>query len=335
MHKAFVFSETPPDKSRVLAPEICDRSAWYGRELQMDDWLLPLPPSCTVEIDDVARVLKYDPRLVDELQPTQFDLSHCRESMAQVGELLRHGVGFAVLDRVPVERYSVSESRAIAWLLVNLLGPVVAQKFSGKNIYDVHDTGTALGYGVRRSLTNFEQEFHTDGPWVRHSPWVVGLFCQQSAREGGISRMVSLSTVHNELRRQHPIHLERLYEPFWWDRQAEHPPNQMKAASHPVYRYDGTTLIARYYEDYIINGYKLIGSPLDAPGVEALAAMRGIVEKEGVGAEFRLRAGQFLFVNNRLLAHGRSKFTDGSQSKRKRHLLRFWVRGEGRPDIDG
>ena len=335
MHKALVFTETPIDQPRVIAPEIHDRSAWYGRDLRGQDWVLPMPPSCTVEIDDIARALKYDPRPTDELEPAFFELSHCRKILSRVDERLRNGVGFAVLDRVPVERYSVSESRAIAWLLVGLLGPVVAQKANGKAIYDVHDAGVTLGYGVRRSLSNVEQEFHTDGAWVRHAPATVALFCLQSARVGGTSRVVSLSTVHNELRQRHPMLLGRLYEPFWWDRQAEHPPSEMKAASHPVFHYDGTKLSARYYEDYIHNGHELAGCPLDPAGAASLAAIRSVVEEAGVRAEFRLRPGQILFVNNRLLAHGRNGFSDEDQTQRKRHLLRLWVRREGRSPIDG
>ena len=43
------------------------------------------------------------------------------------------------------------------------LGQVVAQKVNGARFYDVKDTGQALGYGVRRSVTNLGQPFHTDG----------------------------------------------------------------------------------------------------------------------------------------------------------------------------
>ena len=53
-------------------------------------------------------------------------------------------------------------------------------------------------------------------------PSAIGLFCLQFAQQGGLSRVVSLCTVHNELRRCHPDLLARLYRPFWWDRQAEH-----------------------------------------------------------------------------------------------------------------
>ena len=33
-------------------------------------------------------------------------------------------------------------------------------------LYDVRDTGRTLEYGVRRSITNLDLTFHTDGPWL-------------------------------------------------------------------------------------------------------------------------------------------------------------------------
>jgi hypothetical protein len=170
-----------------------------------------------------------------------------------------------VVDRFPVERYDLDGNRAIGWLLAALLGQVVAQKANGARLYDVRDTGQALGYGVRRSVTNLDQPFHTDGGWLWKAPAFVGLFCLESALEGGLSRFVSLVTAHNILRRTRPDLLARLYRPFAWDRQGEHAAEAPRVSRQPVFEYDGT-LAARYYEDYIVNGYRLAGAELDAEG---------------------------------------------------------------------
>src|SRR2546426_12272044 len=123
--------------------------------------------------------------------------------MTAVDHKLRRGVGLAVVDRIPVERFSVEENRALYWLLGSLLGRPVAQKWDGTMIYDVRDTGKPLEYGVRRSVTNLELQFHTDAPWLALPPERVGLYCLNPAREGGVSQVVSLATVHNELQRRH------------------------------------------------------------------------------------------------------------------------------------
>ena len=85
------------------------------------------------------------------------------------------GPGFAVLDRVPVERYRWQEGQAIGWVLANLMGRVVAQKHDGTRLYDVRDTGKALAQGIRRSITNLEHEVHTDGSWLSLPPRFIGL----------------------------------------------------------------------------------------------------------------------------------------------------------------
>src|SRR5256712_9498417 len=111
--------------------------------------------------------------------------------------------------------------------------------FPYTTLFRSRDTGKALEYGVRRSVTNLELQFHTDAPWLALPPERVGLLCLRPAREGGVSQVVSLATVHNELRRRRPDLLPRLYRPFPWDRQAEHAPADDQVAWPPVVPPDG------------------------------------------------------------------------------------------------
>jgi len=85
---------------------------------------------------------------------------------------------------VPVERYSVTENRAIGWLLALLLRQVVAQKWDGTLLYDVKRFRQTLrAWYMRRSVTNLEQPFHTDGGWLWMPPSAIGLFCLQPAQQ--------------------------------------------------------------------------------------------------------------------------------------------------------
>src|SRR5882672_3875709 len=161
--------------ARVAAPpmldaDVRDARAWRRDDLSPADWLVALSPRCLDELDAVARQVRRDPLPPLVLTPEQFTLEACAEVMRRVRDTLRHGIGLAVLDRVPVERYSVEENRALAWLLGSLLGRLVAQKWDGAMLYDVRDTGKKLEYGVRRSVTNLELQFHTDAPWIAEPP---------------------------------------------------------------------------------------------------------------------------------------------------------------------
>ena len=320
---------------QMLHEEITDDRAWKRETLSPEDWLVPFPWAGVLELDAIVQFMRRHPQPAAHLKPAAFELTACTQVMAQVRTQLQCHVGFAVVDRVPVERYSLTERRAIGWLLASLLGQVVAQKWDGTLLYDVKDSGQPLGRGVRRSVTNLGQAFHTDGGWLWMPPSAIGLFCLQPAQQGGLSRLVSLFTVHNELQRWRPDLLARLYRPFWWDRQAEHAPHDVSVSRHPIYQYDGHTLMARYYEDYVCNGSILAGEALDAAGIVALAAMRAILDTPENWVEFRVEQGQLQYINNRQFAHARTAFGDAPGVRSQRHMLRLWNRDEGATSLEG
>jgi alpha-ketoglutarate-dependent taurine dioxygenase len=318
-----------------LAPEDVEvKKSWRRESISPERWLIPLPADCVAELDEVAAAVRATPRPVDTLDPAEFSLRACTAVMASVRAKLETDTGLAVVDRFPVERYSQAENLAIGWLLAAMLGQVVAQKANGMRLYDVKDSGQALGYGVRRSVTNLGQPFHTDGGWLWKAPAFVGLFCLESAMEGGLSRFVSLVTAHHELRRRRPDLLARLYQPFHWDRQGEHAPDAPRVSRQPVFEYEGGTLASRYYEDYIRNGSKLAGAKLDDEGLRALEAVREIVDDPVNWVEFRIEKGQLQYLNNRQFAHSRTAFTDPGPGQ-GRHMLRLWNRDEGTWHLEG
>ena len=318
-----------------VAPEDVElKKSWTRESISPEGWLIPLPADCVAELDEVAAAVRATPRPVDTLDPADFSLRACTAVMASVRAKLETDTGLAVVDRFPVERYGQAENLAIGWLLAAMLGQVVAQKANGTRLYDVKDSGQALGYGVRRSVTNLGQPFHTDGGWLWKAPAFVGLFCLESAMEGGLSRFVSLVTAHHELRRRRPDLLARLYQPFHWDRQGEHAPDAPRVSRQPVFEFEGGTLASRYYEDYVRNGSKMAGEELDDERTQALVAMREIVDDPANWVEFRIEKGQLQYLNNRQFAHSRTAFTDPGPGQ-GRHMLRLWNRDEGTWHLEG
>ena len=319
----------------MLDADARDPRAWRRDTVTPADWLVALSPRCLEELDAVARAVREDPLPSLLLSPEQFELRACTQTLARAREILRTGIGLVVLDRVPVERYSPEENRALAWLLGSLLGRLVAQKWDGTMIYDVRDTGKALEYGVRRSVTNLDLVFHTDAAWLPLPPELVGLYCINSAREGGVSRFVSLVSVHTEMARRHPALLARLYRPVPWDRQAEHAPGDAKVTRRPVFQYDSGVFMACVNEKLIETGAELAGEPLDAEAREALAAMREILDSPDFAVELTIQRGQVQLINNRAFAHARTDFVDAPEPELKRHMIRLWTREEGRRSFHG
>ncbi len=319
---------------QFIADTFEEPQAWTREHLSPADWLIRLSDACLAELHEAIRAFRIAPCPIPNLSPDTLSLAACMAAMAKVRTALQQ-TGLAVLDRVPVAQYSPDENKAIAWLLSRMLGPIVSQKLDGTTLYNVKDSGKALGYGVRRSVTNLEQSFHTDGGWLTHAPEVVGLFCLQPAQEGGSSRVVSLITVHHVMQQRYSDLLSRLYQPFCWDRQAEHGPDEARYSRHPVYQYDGRMLTARYYEDYIFNGYKLAGASLDRTGAAALEAMRTVIEAPEHGVEFSLGKGQIAFINNQQCAHARTAFRDADALHLRRHIVRLWNRRIETPTLEG
>ena len=221
------------------------------------------------------------------------------------------------------------------WLLASLVARPVAQKWDGTSIYDVTDLGRPPGNGVRPDVTNAEQNFHTDNSYNHVPPHYVGLMCLRTAMEGGVSGIVSFATAHEEMRKRHPDLLPRLYQPFYFDRQREHAPDDVMTTHHPMLEDKDGRLIARLSHFQVKNGQKLAGVPLDAQGAAALQAFEAILNEPGMSARFQFQPGQMQLIDNRALGHKRTAFRDWPEPERKRLLVRLWLRDSGSRAYNG
>jgi alpha-ketoglutarate-dependent taurine dioxygenase len=306
---------------------------WTRATLPPDAGQRRLDGACLGELLDAVQALRANPLPVLALSPDDFELPACRRLMANVKEALDHGVGFVVLDRLPLERLTADEAVGCYWLLSRLLARPVAQKWDGTMIYDVLDTGRAPGNGVRPDQTNVEQNFHTDNSYNLCPPEYVGLLCLETAMEGGVSRIVSFGAVHEAMRRHHPQLLPRLYRPFYFDRQREHAPGDVMVTHHPVFESTDGRLTSRHSLFQVKNGHDLAGTPLDDEGRRALEALEAVMNDPAMSTDFVFERGQIQWINNRTIGHKRTGFRDWPD--RKRRLVRLWLRDAGRAFYNG
>jgi alpha-ketoglutarate-dependent taurine dioxygenase len=311
-------------------------SAWMRRDIRPEDYFIELSSACRDEIRLAADEIRDFPLPTILLCPADFAMPACRREMARVRSILDHGRRFAIIDRLPVSEMSAEEAKAIYWLLSSMISRPVAQKLDGTMIYYVLDTGQQAlpGSGVRPDKTNIEIRFHNDNAYNETPPDYVALLCLKQALSGGHSRVISFHTVHNALLARHPDHVERLYRPFWFDRQREYHVGGSAVFSAPVFENDGE-LKARFSAHQIGGGYALRGEPLDADGEAAVAALLEICEDEDFPVDFDLEPGQIQFVHNRALGHSRTAFFDHPEPDRRRHLVRLWLRERGRRAYPG
>ncbi|MFD2474328.1 TauD/TfdA family dioxygenase [Amycolatopsis silviterrae] len=309
--------------------------AWTRDSVAPGEWVVPLTPAAVAELRAVVSRLREAPLPLLLLTPGQFSLAESARCMAKVKEHLVAGMGLAVVDGLPMDEWTDEESVAVYWLLGQFLAAPVATKWDGTMTYHVTDTGKRFGYGVRGSATNVELSFHTDNAFGSTLPDYVGLLCIRPAATGGISRFCSLYSVHNRMLAEHPDLLRRLYEPAYYDRQAEHAPGAPKVMRARMFRYDGEKLHARLVPGLIRRGYDMVDEPMDARLAEALDALAQTIADPSLWVEFTIERGQLQYLNNLECAHFRSSFTDHPDPARKRHLIRVWHREHGARTYDG
>lgn len=306
-----------------------DRFTWKQKDLDEGRCFTALTQAVTAELDAVVGSIDAEATRIETLDANAFDLPETIALMAGIKDQLFNGIGFSILDRLPVARWGVPATRCIAWMLTGMIGSIVEQKFNGLRIYDVRDTGKKLEQGVRRSITNLEQEFHTDGGWLPQTPEVISLSCLRQATQGGKSLVSSLATAHDLLREQAPELLSQLYRPLWWDRQGEHADGDIMCSHQPIFTADADGIAVRYYDDYVKQGHRMMNVPLDDRTDAALDAFRAAIEDPAHCFDLFLQPGQIEFVNNRTIAHARTRFEDTNGREEGRHLVRLWVRTKG------
>ncbi len=137
--------------------------------------------------------LRCSPLPIFALDPADYEMGACRALMARVREVTQNGTMFAVLDRLPMDEMTREESFKLFWLISGLLARPVAQKFNGQLYFDVNDTGAVMkpGSGIRPTVTNLDLRFHNGHPSNESLPEHVRLLRQQTAKQGGVSQVVS------------------------------------------------------------------------------------------------------------------------------------------------
>lgn len=305
--------------------QVVDDRAWHADSLgDQASWYQSLPEELFESLRDYLSQSRAEPQEVTDLKVA--DRAHWRRSLDPARQALEHGRGFIILERLPVERLSPAESKAIYWLIGQLLGEPFAQNVEGTLLYDVRDTGRDVAAGARFSVTSYESSFHTDNSFGETILDYVGLLCLQGAKQGGLSQNVSGYTVHNLLLRDYPEVLETLYQDFHVDRRGGCREGETPTVGRPVFARHDSGLLIRYLRYWIEAGHDKIGQPLTAAQRQALDVLDGVLERPELRAEFQLKPGEMYFINNRWILHNRTSFIDYPELDRRRHLIRLWLR---------
>ena len=308
-----------------LPPEIKDASAWYGPHLSRRDWLAHFSAFEIAEVERATRNLRQSSVDLVSLSRVDFPLPTLGPRLRHLQDDVLNGRGFVLIQGLPIERWSKREA-AIAFLGIGThLGSLRMQNAAGHLLGHVKDLGrSSLDPNTRIYQTRERQTHHTD------SCDVVGLLCLQTARSGGLSSLVSSTTIFNEMRRRRPDLLRVLFDPIETDRRGEVPEGGKPYFSIPVFNWHQGLLSAIYQRQYIESARRFPGvPPLSRVQIEALNLFDQLANDPKLNLTMELQPGDIQLVHNHTILHDRTAFEDFAEPDRKRHLLRLWIAPSG------
>jgi Taurine catabolism dioxygenase TauD, TfdA family len=308
-------------------------AAWRAAEIAASGrWLRRLTDR---EIEAVAAMLpaiRATGKPMLELVRDDVPLGAFAPVLDEMTRELEHGIGFMTLRGMPSDRFSAEDNRLLFWAIGCHLGVARPQGKASQLMSDVRSAGGEYrGAGGRGYNTNAELDYHVDGTDV------VGLYCLQVARAGGLSRVASSVAIYNEILRRDPALVARLFEPFPWNRQNEEAEDEAPFYMAPVYSLRDGQFAARYVRNHIRSSQLRTDTPrLTELDHRALDIIQELAETDEFRFDMVLERGDMQFVNNHVLVHSRTHFEDFEEPERKRHLLRLWLSvPDGRPLCEG
>jgi Taurine catabolism dioxygenase TauD, TfdA family len=202
------------------------------------------------------------------------------------------------------------------------LGRLLPQDNAGALIRSVRDRGLRIGEGQTGRYSDSRQggNLHTDGP---HRPGMppdaFTLLCLSQSPIGGDLVLIHLRDLLRELAGR-PHVRDELCRPFHFDRRDPESDGQ-RTVARPVLSEDRV----HYLREYIDIGHRQPGvEPLTPAQVAALDAWDALLDDPRLQTVGRLQPDELAFINNRVILHGRTEFTDDPGNPR--HMLRTWIR---------
>ena len=309
----------------TLPPEQNNSFTWYGPDwpARADEWTRVFSSLEIAELEAAVEAWDASHKAgdIEKIIIRDFPLPTLAPKLLKLREELIHGRGFALLRGLPVTNYTEREAAIMFCGLGSHLGIARPQNAAGHLLGHVRDMGmTSKDPNVRIYQTNERQTFHTD------STDVVGLLCLNTAKNGGLSLLVSSTTIFNEMRKRRADLLELLMGPIATDRRGEIPKGMLPYYLIPIFNYYEGYLTVMYQRQYIDSAQRFPDAPRLTPKhVEALNLFDELANNTELNFSMELEKGDMQFVYNHTLLHDRTAFEDWPDYANKRHLLRLWL----------
>ncbi|MBK6652328.1 MAG: TauD/TfdA family dioxygenase [Betaproteobacteria bacterium] len=300
----------------ILKQKITGPAAWTGQDLAGDtSWIHPLTADAIASIDAALAAVKTKGLKFPHFGKADFPLDAQALKLPQHANELENGRGFMLMRGLPIERYSDDDINIIYYGIGLHLGEPVRQNPKGELLGSVMNVGDTSLKTTRVYETNLYLPYHSDPSDV------VGLLCVRKAKSGGVSSLVSVAAVYNEILEHHPEFLGLYYRPMYFAHLCEPLPSLSPIFSHHLGK-----LSCRYLRQYIELGHEIREQPLSKVEFEALDLFDSIIHKASIRVDMMLEPGDIQFANNYAVLHSRTEFEDDANPALHRKLLRLWLK---------
>src|SRR5690606_32085921 len=112
---------------------------------------------------------------------------------------------------------------------------------------------------------------------------VVGLLCVRKAMEGGLSSLVSVAAIHNQILAKHPEFLGLYYRPMYFEHLCEPRPSLS-----PIFSHHEGKLSCRYLRQYLELGHEIMEQPLSRVEIAALDLFDEVMHEPAIRLDMML-----------------------------------------------
>lgn len=298
-------------------------SAWTGASMRdRTDWIITLSDADNAELRTALAAAQSHELGVPLLTAASFPLPTLSARFRNLRDEVVDGRGFALVRGLQIDDISASDAATIYWSIGAHMGRGRAQNAQGEMLGHVTDIGQDFrtNPNARGYQSNLRLPFHND------LMDIVGLLCLTPARNGGASRIVSSTAIHNAVIEQRPDLIETMYQPFPMDRRGESATDRKPWYVGPFFERIGSRLFCRYNRTYIESAQRFTELPrLSANQIAALNLVDALCEDPSLCLDMDFRKGDMQFISNYTVLHSRTAYEDWPQAQRRRYLLRLWL----------
>ena len=300
----------------ILKDKITGPAAWVAQDFENDtSWLCTLTPDNIADIDRALAQAEQAGLSYPKFTAADFPLPSLTTRFADIAEVLENGRGFQVLRGLPVQRYSDPQINMIYYAIGLHLGEPVGQNPQGDLLGQVMNVADPADKNARVYQTNLYLPYHTDPSDV------VGLLCLRKAKRGGLSSLVSVASIYNEILENHREYLGLFYKQYFYAHLGDGQPPLTA-----LFNYHKGKLSCRYLRQYIELGHEIMQHPLSVAETEALDLFDALMHRPELRIDMMLEPGDLQFANNYAVLHSRTDFEDHEQAEKRRKMLRLWLK---------